>query len=187
MNMWVEGLAALLLLLNVWLVGERSLWSYAFGVAAVLLYAHVYFSAQLYALAALQAVFLALNLYGLLNWRAAVGRSGEVTVTRMARPEMAATGLIVTAIAATMALALRATDAASPVWDSATTALSLAAQYWQARRRVESWALWALVNLVTVALCLSQHLWITAATYALLLAMVARGWLRWVRAERGIA
>ena len=41
MNMGIEGLAALLLLLNVWLVGALSLSSYACGIAAELLDAWV--------------------------------------------------------------------------------------------------------------------------------------------------
>lgn len=183
MNMWIEGLAALLLLVNVWLVGARSLWSYAFGIAAVALYAHIYFAARLYALAGLQGLFLALNIYGLVNWRQSLQRQGEVAVERMTAAQMAATAAAIAAMVAAIALLLRAgTDAASPWGDSLTTALSLAAQYWQARRRLESWALWALVNMATIGLCASQGMWITAATYLVLLALVLWGWLRWRRA-----
>ena len=38
----LELLAAALLLANVWLVARRSLWNYAFGIAAVALYAFIF-------------------------------------------------------------------------------------------------------------------------------------------------
>ena len=66
-------------------------------------------------------------------------------------------------------------------------ALTLAAQFWQARRRVETWALWCLVNLVSVGLYASQALWFTSAVYAVLLGVALYGWRAWGRAERGMA
>lgn len=49
MSPLVEALAAALLLANVWLVARRSLWNYAFALAAVSLYAAVFLDARLYA------------------------------------------------------------------------------------------------------------------------------------------
>ena len=100
MSWQLEALASALLLTNVWLVARRSLWNYAFGIAAVCLYAAV---------------------------------------------------------------------------------------FWQARRRVETWALWCLVNLVSVGLYASQALWFTSAVYAVLLGVALYGWRAWGRAERGMA
>ena len=133
-------------------------------------------------------LFLALNLYGLINWRRSMEASGEVPVLRMTRRDRWLT------LAGTVKLALLVgallhltTDAAVPFADSANTALALAAQFWQARRRVETWALWCLVNLVSVGLYASQALWFTSAVYAVLLGVALYGWRAWGRAERGMA
>jgi nicotinamide mononucleotide transporter len=188
MSWQLEALASALLLTNVWLVARRSLWNYAFGIAAVCLYAAVFWQAHLYAAFGLQFLFLALNLYGLINWRRSMEASGEVPVLRMTRRDRWLT------LAGTLKLALLVgallhltTDAAIPFADSANTALALAAQFWQARRRVETWALWCLVNLVSVGLYASQGLWFTSAVYAVLLGVALYGWRAWGRAERGMA
>lgn len=182
----LEMLAAALLLINVWLVARRSLWNYAFGIAAVCLYAGIFWEARLYAVFALQFLFLALNGYGLLNWRQAQTGEGEVPVLWMTRAEKLGTIAGIAALTAGVALLLvQTTDAASPWWDSLTTALSLSAQYWQARRKAETWGLWALVNLVSVGLYASQALWATAAVYVILLAVAAFGWREWKRAATG--
>lgn len=182
----LEMLAAALLLINVWLVARRSLWNYAFGIAAVCLYAAIFWEARLYAVFALQFLFLALNCYGLLNWRQAQTDGGEVPVLWMSRTEKLWTVGGIAALTAGVALLLvQATNAASPWWDSMTTALSLSAQYWQARRRAETWGLWALVNLVSVGLYASQALWATAAVYVILLAVALYGWREWKRVATG--
>jgi nicotinamide mononucleotide transporter len=184
MSWQLEALAAVLLLANVWLVARRSLWNYAFGLAAVSLYASVLWDARLYAAFGLQFLFLALNIYGLANWRRARAESGDVPVLRMSGRERLETLLAVVALGGLIGWVLSHTsDAAMPWWDSANTALALAAQYWQARRRVETWALWVAVNIGSVGLYASQALWFTSATYAVLLAVAVYGWFEWRGAE----
>lgn len=181
----MELLAAGLLLANVWLVARRSLWNYAFGIAAVCVYAVIFWEARLYAVFGLQFLFLGLNVYGLLNWRQAQKDTGDVPVLHMTTREKALTALGVALLATALAfLLLRATDAASPWMDSSSTALSLAAQYWQARRRAETWALWILVNIVSVGLYGSQALWATAGVYTVLLLVAIYGWYAWQQAAR---
>lgn len=187
MSWGLEAFASLLLLVNVWLVARRSLWNYAFGIAAVCLYAYIFWGARLYAAFALQFLFLALNLYGLWNWRHAQGASGELPVGWMSKAERWATALGILLLSVAIALLLaRTTDAASPWWDSANTALALLAQYWQARRRVESWLLWILVDIGSVGLYATQGLWFTSAVYAVLLLVALYGWRAWRHAQHGV-
>lgn len=179
----VEALAAGLLIANVWLVARRSLWNYAFGLAAVSLYAAVFWNARLYAAFGLQFLFLALNLYGLWNWRRAEADSGTIPVGWLGWPMRLATILGIFALTAVIAsLLIRSSDAAAPWWDSANTATALAAQWWQARRRVETWPLWVAVNIGSVGLYASQGLWFTTASYAVLLGVALLGWRDWRRA-----
>lgn len=186
MSWEVEALAAGLLLANVWLVARRSLWNYAFGIAAVTLYAAVFLEARLYAAFGLQFLFLVLNLYGLANWRQAKADDGAVTVERLTGPELIGTIMATLKLAVLVGLLLwLTTDAALPFWDAGNTALALAAQYWQARRRVETWPLWCLVNISSVGLYATQALWFTAAVYAVLLLVAAYGWREWRRLSAG--
>lgn len=183
MSWQLETVAALLLLANVWLVARRSLWNYAFGVAAVSLYAFVFLEARLYAAVGLQLLFLVLNLYGLVNWRQARAEAGEVRIGRLSGAERIGTALATVKLGVIVGLLLwLTTDAVLPWWDAGNTALALAAQYWQARRRLETWPLWCLVNIGSVGLYATQGLWTTAAVYAVLLGVALFGWREWRRA-----
>lgn len=178
----LEAIAAALLLANVWLVARRSLWNYAFGIAAVTLYALVFWQARLYAAFGLQFLFLGLNIYGLVHWRRAQRATGDIAVGFLGWPARIATLAAILALAAAIALLLvRTTDAVQPWWDSANTATALAAQWWQARRRVETWPLWVAVNIGSVGLYAAQALWFTAAVYAILLVVALMGWRDWRR------
>lgn len=183
MSWQLEAVAAALLLANVWLVARRSLWNYAFGIAAVTLYGTVFWDARLYAATGLQVLFLGLNIYGLINWRSARANAGEVRVSPLPSHGLAISfGAIVLLTACIAMLLTRTTDAQMPLWDSANTATALAAQWWQARRKIETWLFWILVNIGSIGLYATQGLWFTTATYAVLLLVAVHGWREWRRA-----
>jgi len=72
-------------------------------------------------------------------------------------------------------------DGAAPVYDAFVTALSLGAQWLLNRRYVESWLAWIAVDQVSVALFWSRDLHLTAALYAVFLAMCVAGLVEWRR------
>ncbi len=76
----------------------------------------------------------------------------------------------------------RYTDAAAPWIDGGIAMLSIAAQWLLARRRVESWWLWILVDLIAVPLFAWRGLYATSAVYIVLLGLSIDGLIQWRRA-----
>jgi nicotinamide mononucleotide transporter len=189
---WLEWAAALLLLINVWLAAQRSMWNYAFALAAVSLYLLIFYETRLYSDAALQLIFIALNLYGLWNWRQAVrdGSAGQADSDDHAVPvgwmsQRARAGWVAAMIGLWLAWSsamAHFTDAAVPYVDGAVLVMSVAAQWLMARRRVESWWLWLAVDVVAVPLYISRDLYVTGAVYFILLIIAVRGVVQWQRA-----
>ncbi|MBX3593980.1 MAG: nicotinamide riboside transporter PnuC [Sphingomonas sp.] len=181
----VEIVASLLLLANIALVARRSIWNYPVGIAAVLLYASVFYGAKLYSDMLLQGLFLALNLYGWLNWARARALTGEVQVLTLGWTGRIA--WIAGCAVATMAwgtLMHRFTDASLPWWDAAVAMTSIAAQILLSRRYLENWVLWILVDIVAVPLFAIRELWLTAGVYLVLLVVSGWGLIDWERAFR---
>lgn len=178
----LEWIAAGLVLANVALVARRSLWNYPFGIAAVSLYAVIFYDQRLYSDMALQGFFLILNIYGWANWRSAKGDAGipVAWMTKVARAKW--TGAIILCWLAWSAGMARWTDAAAPFADGAVAIISVAAQWLLARRRVENWWLWILVDVIAIPLFFSRGLYVTAAVYAVLLAIAVAGLVQWRRA-----
>lgn len=178
----VEWLAAALVLVNVALVARRSIWNYPFALVAVSLYAVVFFEAQLYSDMLLQGFFFALNIYGWWNWRHAKDDVG-IPVGWMTIQDRWLWGAGVAAAWLCWSLGMsRLTDAAAPFADGAVAMASIAAQWLLARRRVESWFLWILVDLIAVPLFASRGLYATSAVYAVLLVISIVGLVQWRRA-----
>lgn len=183
----IEWAAAALVLVNVALVARRSIWNYPFALVAVSLYALVFFEARLYSDMLLQGFFFALNLYGWWNWMHARGDDG-VPVGWMSMSQRWLWGGGTVAVWIGWSLAMKhQTDAAAPFADGAVAIASVAAQWLLARRRVESWWLWVLVDLIAVPLFASRGLYVTSAVYFLLLILSVIGLIQWRRSAGTVA
>lgn len=182
----VEGVAALLVLVNVWLVARRSIWNYAFGIVGVVLYGWIFLHARLYSDTLLQIFFLVLNVYGLAQWRRSQAEAGEVMVERLSTGARLRWALgIVAAVALWGWLMHRFTDAALPWWDAGVAMTSVAAQILMALRRLENWWLWIVANILSIGLYATKSLWITTALYVVLLGLSMWGLARWRAARHG--
>ena len=76
------------------------------------------------------------------------------------------------------------TDAALPYWDATTTVLSVIAQILLARRRLENWILWIVVDVLAIGIYYVKGLYPTMVLYAIFLCMASGGLLLWLRAWR---
>ena len=76
----------------------------------------------------------------------------------------------------------RYTNAAAPIIDAFIAGTSISAQILMARRMIENWVLWILVDLVAVGLYFSRNLYPTSALYFLFLLLSIAGLIGWRRA-----
>ena len=179
----LEWIAAGLGVINVALVVRRSVWNYPFGLAMVALYFFVFYEARLYSDALLQIFFLVVQLYGWVNWVRARTQAGDVPVGWMTVRERAIWTAATIAASLVWGLGMaRYTNAAAPVVDAFIAGFSISAQILMARRRIENWVLWILVDIVAVGLYFSRHLYPTSALYLLFLLLSVAGLVGWRRA-----
>lgn len=182
----IELVASLLGLVCVVLVVRRSIANYAFGIASTALFAGVFFDQKLYSDALLQLFFVVINAYGWINWRRAQLELGDVRVESMRRAARLAWGF--GGLAATIAwgsLMHRFTDASYPFADAAIAIASVIAQLLMARRAWENWLIWIAVDVASIPLYLAKELWVTAALYAVYLALALWGYVDWRRVRHG--
>jgi nicotinamide mononucleotide transporter len=178
----LEWVAAGLGVINVGLLVRRSIWNYPFGLAMVSLYFFVFYEAKLYSDMLLQVFFFAVQLYGWWNWLNAKRAAGEVRVgllTLQARLVWAG-GAVAASLAWGWAMH-RFTDAAYPFIDAFVAGASISAQILLARRKLENWPVWILVDVVAIGLYWSRGLQWTSGLYFLLLLLSIAGYIDWRR------
>jgi nicotinamide mononucleotide transporter len=92
--------------------------------------------------------------------------------------------LVATYIAAQTAIALlliHCTDSTVPLWDSFTTALSIVGMWMLARKYIEQWWVWMVVDITSSALYVYKGLYFTAALYAVYAIISIFGYYKWQR------
>lgn len=181
----IEMTAVLCGLANIVLIVRRSIWNYPFGIVMVTLYAFIFFENRLYSDAGLQIYFFAMQVYGLWNWLNGRADDGRIVVLRLPPRQIPwfLLGGLAAATAHGSAMA-KFTDAAFPYWDGTIAILSILAQYFMARRYLEHWLLWILVDLLAIALFLLKGLYPTAVLYGIFLLFSVTGLLAWWRILR---
>ena len=168
--------------LGVWLTTRQKIWCWPVGIVSVACFVAVFFGAKLYGAMTLQGVYIVLLAYGWHAWSRGGGGHEALRVTRV-RPGLAAALAAVGAVAsATGGLWLGArTDEALPRLDGFTTSFSLVAQWMQARKLLENWLVWVVVDLAYVGMSLSQGLTLTAGLYGIYVGLALLGFRDWRR------
>lgn len=178
-----EWVGTVLGLLAVWLLVREDWRTWPVGVAYVFVSITVLVEARLYANLALHLVgFLSMNLYGWYYWRVGGAKDGDVPVTR-ASVRMLVT-LALACVAGTVAFGAwltGSTDAALPFWDSGILVMSLAAFLLSARKHLENWIVWFVVDVISVGVYLAQGLPLYALLYFVYLGMAVWGYRSWRR------
>jgi nicotinamide mononucleotide transporter len=132
----------------------------------------------------LQLVFIAASVWGWSQWLRGAGTLGQtdtpLMVTRLGRAGWA--GAIAGWGAAYVALSwfLAAyTNTDVPHADGFLTAGSLVGQLLLARKKVENWHVWLVVDVLYVGLYIYKDLHVTAVLYAVFVVLAARGLRAW--------
>jgi nicotinamide mononucleotide transporter len=71
------------------------------------------------------------------------------------------------------------TDAAFPYFDSFTTVAAIVTTYMVARKVLENWLYWFVIDSISVYLYLARGLTLTALLFVLYLVLIVIGWRRW--------
>ncbi len=183
----LEFWAFLTSLLGVWLMTRGWLIAWPAGLIGVALYAIVFVQSRLYADASLQLFFLAMLLYGWWHWLHPQPGKAELPVSRVSAKSWMIYAVTTTAAALVIAQILRLkTDSNTPYMDATTTAMSLTAQWMQARKQLENWAVWIAADLLYIALYLYKDLRATAILYGLFCILAVMGYAGWRKFLRNI-
>lgn len=183
----VEWVAAVLGLISVWLNVREDWRGWPVGAVMVALYFAVFASVKLYADAGLQVIYFVLQFYGWYEWVRGGENHGGVQISQT-RPRVMAACLAMGTVGTVIMghLLGRYTDQALPYWDSGITAFSLVAQWMLARKYLENWLLWALIDIVAIGVYWTKHLLPTAVLYGCFLLLCLRGYQQWRKGLMGV-
>lgn len=187
---YLEILGTLVGLIYLWLEYRASIWLWVANVVMPAIYVVVYYQAGLYADFGINIYYLLVSVYGILYWWK--GRQGgdvqsskevqELAISHTPGQMWARLGIISLALFLLIAFILiSSTDSTVPWLDSFTTALSIVAMWMLARKYVEQWLVWIVMDAVSAGLYIYKELYFTAGLYALYTVIAYFGYVEWKR------
>lgn len=184
----VEAAGVLLGVLYLVLVIRESLWCWPAAFVSSVLTILVMFEARLYSEAALNVFYATMAIYGWYQWR--YGGRGQgapelpISVWPFAMHALAIGGSVLLAVVIGWFMS-RHTAAAFPYLDAFVTVASIVTTYMVARKILENWAYWLVVDSLSLYLYWQRGLYLYVGLFALYLVLVVLGWIRWQRDWRG--
>lgn len=188
---WVELTGTLLGIMYVFLSVKQNILTWLLGLLSSFLYIFVFFDSGFYADMSLQFYFVWVSIYGWIIW--AKGKPTDhgketLPVTNVSKK----LAFILVAISLVLwvliwFILIRFTDSPVPVGDSFITALSIVATWMLARKIIEHWIVWIIVDSVSMFLYIYKGLYPTTVLYGIYTIAAVWGYIEWKKALKNTA
>lgn len=181
LSVW-EAVAVALAIAYLVLAVRQNIWCWAAAFTSTGIYLVLFYRASLFMESALQIFYLAMAVYGYLQWRHHSDPSKDLTVsTWPVRYHLTAVVLILVATTATGVLLEKNTTAALPYLDAFTTFSAMVTTYMVAKKILENWVYWFVIDSVSIYLYVNRELYLTALLFGLYLVLIVIGFISWKR------
>ncbi len=187
-----ESVAVILAVLYLVLAVRQNIWCWLAAFASTGLFFYVFFNARLYMETALQVFYMVMAVYGWRQWRSGIQGGPGRSVTRWRWPShVGAIALVLLASLISSQALGSYTDAALPFVDSLTTWGGVVATFMVARKVLENWLYWFVIDGLSIYLYVSRELYQTAVLFVVYLVLIVVGYRAWaasmVEAEVAVA
>jgi nicotinamide mononucleotide transporter len=179
-----EAAAALIGLAYLLLAVRRNLLCWLCAFASTTIYVVLFAQAGLYMQVALNVFYLVMAVYGFIDWRRGRTDAGDVKIESWTvNQHVMAAALVIIASVLNGWLLAQLTDSPAPYLDSFVTWGSFVTTWMVARRIIENWLYWIVVDGAAAWLYFSQGLLATTLLFIIYLGIVVRGYFVWRREQ----
>ena len=178
---YIEVFGAVAGIVYVFLEIRANIWLWPVGIITSSIYVWVFFNGKLYADMSLQIYYVIISILGWFWWVKGTSRENEklqITNLKLKTGIFLAITFVVL-FAAMWATLQHLTDSPVPGWDAFITSLSIIATWMLARKILQHWLLWIIVNITAIMLFIMRGLYPTAFLYAVYGTMSFIGLKEW--------
>ena len=179
--MTLDMLGCIVGLIYIYQEYKASIWLWLTGIIMPLIYMFVYYEAGLYADFGMQIYYTLAAIYGFLYWK--FGRkkgAEEIPITRYPRRLILPSLLVFLVLWGALYLILiNFTNSNVPVLDSFGNALSFIGLWALAKKYIEQWWIWIVVDIELAGLYVYKGIPFTAGLYAFYAVIAVAGYFKW--------
>lgn len=192
---YIEAVTTVLTLACIILAARANILTFALGVISTSLSFILFYQAALYSSMALQVIFFSFNVYGYYKWtRPKTGEENDKNQLKVSRYSNKSTLLLFAAIIAAGTLlwglfvshppaflANEFADAKYPYVDAFILVASVVAQFMIAKKKIENWIIWIVVDIVSTVLYAASGVTFMAILYGILIVNAVYGLTEWIK------
>lgn len=187
---WVEIFGTVMGFLYIYLSIREKAALWIVGFLTSLAYVYVFFKSKFYADMSLQVYYLLVSVYGLLYWiqgnkQAAANDKDKLPIQTTDFKLKVILFIFFLILFVIMGFILdKYTDSPVPWWDSFTTSASIVATWMLARKYLEQWLIWIVVDFVSMVLYIVKGLYPTSVLFLFYTVLAVVGYFQWLRSYR---
>lgn len=181
---YIEILGTISSLIYLYLSIKKNILCWLFGIIASGLYVYIFLLSGFYADMGLNVYYVFISIYGWINWSKTNKQEVEIktgfVVSRLDRKLSIILFFVFLIIFIGIVIILvNYTDSQIPYWDAFTTAGSIIATWMLARKILEHWILWIIVDFVSLGLYIYKDLYATSLLFLIYTIMAVVGFISW--------
>jgi nicotinamide mononucleotide transporter len=167
----------------------QNKWLWPLGLVSSAIYALIFFKAGIYADMGLQIYYVVISIYGWFVWIKIqnTNSSGKGTIKSVLGSNFLILWLLIASSVIFIILSqllMHFTDSTIPYIDAFITALSITATWMLAKKYIEHWLVWIVVDTVSAGVYYYKGLYVTILLYSVYTIFAVAGYLMWLNSFR---
>ncbi|MFT4655289.1 MAG: nicotinamide mononucleotide transporter [Patiriisocius sp.] len=184
MSGW-EIAAALMGVAYILLAAKESQWCWPFAFFSTIIYTVLFWEGQLPMQALLNFYYIGMAVYGYWLWRKHGKTENTLAITSWGWPKnlaFIAIGLIISATATYYLMTNNQSQ--SPALDAYTTVFAVMNTWLMAKKVLQNWLYWVIIDAAAVVLYVETSYYATAALFVLNTILAIAGYISWVKLHK---
>ena len=183
---WLESTAVIFAILYLILAVKQNILCWTAGIISSVLYFFIMQKAGLYMEAYLQVFYVVMGIYGWSQWSASNASNPSFIVNTWSKYQHMITISIILVLSLLSGFLLeRYTDAALPFLDALVSWGAVVATYMVAKKLLENWIYWFVIDATSIFLFIERGLWLSAVLFAAYLVIIFFGYQSWNKVRGG--
>lgn len=184
----VELIGAITGLLYLFFSIKQKIWLWPLGIITSAFYVYVFYQSNLYADMSLNVYYVVISFYGWYHWlfgnKSKKRDDLSISTLKLQGWLLTIISIIVLWIIwgyvlITVPEILGIPPSDLPYWDSFTTSASIVATYLLARKKIEQWILWVVIDAISAGLYLYKQLYPTLILFIIYTILAVVGYYEW--------
>ena len=171
----VEITAVVFSLLSVILTVKNNIWCWPVGIIGIIFYMILFYQHNIFGNMLLQTLFIVQSIFGWYNWNKPSKYPIKWLSGGSKESVLGITGLLIVLFS----IIIKNKGGHSPYLDGTTTALSVVAMLLMAYRKIESWILWIIADIIFIVFFYINELYLSSGIYSVFLILAILGLFEW--------